>query len=57
MNIRSTQYQVVENGAVVRRGNLRQCWLYVLNTNAEDTTAAALSFKGVYIEPAGREDE
>lgn len=51
MKTNNTQYQVVENGKVVATGNLRQCWLYLLNTHAADTSANALAERGVYIEP------
>ncbi len=51
MNTNLTQYQVIKGGKTVCTGNLRQCWLYVLNTHADDTSAHALSEQGIYIEP------
>jgi hypothetical protein len=56
MNTNLTQYQVIENGKEACSGNLRQCWLYVLNTHAAETTAASLSEKGVFIQPKQGEE-
>lgn len=51
-NINNTLYQVVHNGRIIASGNLRQCWMYLANVYAENTTLAEMSDYGISIEPA-----
>jgi len=56
MSTNSTSYKVVEyhgtaNEVTLRRGNLRQCWLYLFNTYAENLTATYFTENGILIIP------
>ena len=58
----TAQYKVLQNAGTpnettVRVGNLRQCWLYVLNSFADDTTAGNLAAQGVCITPTNKEKQ
>lgn len=56
----SANYKVVKfhgtcSQVALRRGNLRQCWVFIRNTYAEDTTASDMATDGICILPAGKE--
>ena len=50
-----TQYVVKKQGRVVATGDLKQCLLYLFNTNAPETTMREIEQDGICIEPKGRE--
>jgi len=44
-------YRVVQGKAVVARGNLRQCWMYLVNVYGKDATLLSMAYSNIYIEP------
>ena len=50
-NYKVVKFHATANEVTLRRGNLRQCWVFVRNTYAEDTTATDMAADGVCIVP------
>lgn len=53
-SINNTIYQVVQNGRILASGNLRQCWMYLINAYGESMAIAEIADLGISIEPAGK---
>lgn len=51
MPISQTQYQVVKQGRIVCTGNLRQCMMWLFNTEDLSRTAMEVTLEDTYIEP------
>ena len=50
-NYKVVKFHATANEVTLRRGNLRQCWVFVRNTYAEDTSATRFSVEGICIIP------
>lgn len=50
-NTNLTLYQVTQSGKTVAIGNLRQCWMYLVNAYGESMTVKEIADLDITIEP------
>lgn len=50
-NYKVVKFHGTANAVTLRRGNLRQCWVFIRNTYAEDTSASDMAADGIVIVP------